>query len=116
MSEKPKFRIITLDDPNWDGKPFDYTKTPEELEEEAAELERLYPDPSKASYLKYTCHYCYHNKFYLFSPFRSANMNPVSEGFIKIPKTIKKPTPICRECILELSRRNESFRMNSGGY
>jgi hypothetical protein len=116
MSEKRKFRIITLDDPNWDGKTFDYTKTPEELEAEAAELERLYPDPSKATYLKYTCHYCDGNKFYLFSPFRSKNMNPTSDGFIIISDTSKKVTPVCRSCILELSRRNEPFRMNLGGY
>jgi hypothetical protein len=115
MTEKREYRISTLDDIKGPGI-FTYTKTPEELEGEEAELERLYPHPSKASYLKYNCHYCNSNKFYLYSPFRSANMNPVSEGFIIIPKTTKKPTPICRECILELSRRNEPFRMNLGGY
>jgi hypothetical protein len=112
MTEKRITRIRTLD--GFDNEPFvSYVKR---LEEEEAELERLYPHPNKATYLKYKCHYCDGNKFYLFSPVRSKNMNPTSDGFIIIPKTSKKATTVCRSCILELSRRNEPFRMNLGGY
>jgi hypothetical protein len=51
MSEKRNFRITTIDDPDWDGTWNTHKKSPEELKEEEAELERLYPHPSKASYL-----------------------------------------------------------------
>ena len=47
-------KIRTLDDPDWDGQPFDYTKSPEKLEAKEVERQQLYPSKDKASYLKCT--------------------------------------------------------------
>jgi hypothetical protein len=110
-------KIRTLDDPDWDGQPFDYTKTSEELEAEEVELDRQYPHPKIASYLKYTCHYCT-KKYFLISPYRGKNMNPYNEGFMVLPEVSKNKNVVfaCRSCLLDLHNRRESVWINRGGY
>jgi hypothetical protein len=45
-----------------------------EAKEKEAELQRLHPDTSIASYLRYQCHYC-NNPFYLVEPIRDSGLN-----------------------------------------
>ena len=65
-------RIETLDGDIIEWETETPPTTPKERE---AELERYYPHPKKASYLRFPCHYC-KKLFYRFSPYRSANMSP----------------------------------------
>jgi hypothetical protein len=89
-------------------------KTPEE---KAEELERYYPRSDKATYLKYTCHFCL-DTFFLISPFRSREMNPYSEGFIIRTRSKtqdsnnKRIMPACRKCLLDLRNRRENAWTN----
>jgi hypothetical protein len=79
-------------------------------EEEEAERQRLFPDTSKASYLQYLCYFCGY-KFYRIYPYRNPKMNPISDGFFIFISTKKGKRLMftCRNCLLELSMRDEEF-------
>jgi hypothetical protein len=114
MTKEHEYRISTLDDIK--GKPsFTHIKTPEEIEAEEAERQRLYPSEDKASYLLYTCNLCM-EKFYPIHPVRGKNMDPDKGGFLIISEKSKRTTAACGNCILELSRRNEPFIINCEGW
>jgi hypothetical protein len=113
---KRKIRIRTLDDEfSWEHEVDIQTE-----EEKEAERQRLYPDFSKASYLRYPCHYC-GNEFYLKNPHRVPNMNPLSDGFICIypenydnyydnnrdGRKLGRLIPVCRSCVKEFGDKNE---------
>jgi hypothetical protein len=86
----------------------------EKEKEKEAELQRLHPDTSIASYLRYQCHYC-NNPFYLVEPIRDRGLNRLHGGFILV--FTKRLIPTCRNCILEMSRRNESISIKQwSGY
>ena len=121
MTKKYKHRIDTMEGPIEFESDVPPISTPSPRpppitpEEEEAKRQRLYPDTSKASYLQYHCHYC-ENEFYLKSPYRAPNMNPLSEGFICIyhknydnyyhnnrnNKELGRLIPTCRSCFKEM--------------
>lgn len=107
-----KHKMETMDGViEWeDDVPETPIKTPEE---KAEELERYYPVRNKATYLKYTCHFCL-TPFFLISPFRSRDMNPYSEGFIIRTKSKSRSMviPACRQCLLDLCNRRENVWTN----
>jgi hypothetical protein len=115
MIKKREFRIYTLDDIKGPIS-FDYTKTPEELEAEEAELKRRYHTEDICQYLQFSCSYC-GDPFFRMHPVRGRNMNPLSQGYFISPKQSKKITGICSKCMKELSDNNDcNFTFSSEGY
>jgi hypothetical protein len=107
-----KHRMDTMDGPiEWeDDIPPTPVKTPEER---AEELDRIYPHPNKASYLRYKCHYCT-EEYFLISPYREKGKNPYNEGFMVKPEVSKLKNVVfaCRSCLLDLHNRRESVWIN----
>jgi hypothetical protein len=108
MTNKEDKRMYTMDDDEYYKiPPVEYKMSKEQSEQ----LDKDYPPPDKASYLRYPCQFC-NELFFLISPYRSKGMNPYSEGFMVKYKNSKRktkvPTPTCRKCLLDLCNRDES--------
>ena len=119
--EENKYRIITMDDPEWSTTPRVEYKMSEEMK---AKNDRDYPrryNPyfdsveylNRASYLRNNCHYCA-EEFFLISPYREKGKNPYNEGFIVKPEKskLKKLVFSCRKCYVDLCNKDEHVWIN----